>query len=451
MCDSVSSSDDDESSDFFGLKGSDWGCELQDATNRAYEFLQADRALHESATNLASKECGPQPSTDHLPAKQRSHSSRCTSLKRTSQSFFVDTPKHAKLDAPQDEPEPLPPPSLNSAPRVFDASLVLSDEDCSGVEYAAKTVTTAFKHIKAHDKPIVAACWAPEPLGKLLLTASLDGHVKLWQSTTGKCLYDLPGEAGMRSACFTPGGRKILRCGWDRKAVVVDPSSNAVTFSCRLFGSPPSRVRLHPSNESIFFVGCKDSVELWDMRRDVAAGPVRTFPVCCGEVLDLLPLADGRELACSGDMVERDSCEAALSVWDVASGARLSGQLYLERYTIPCLESLSQRQTILAQTNGDYIAMFDAQRPYRLNKRRRFEGHQVSGYPVRCSVSPDGALICSGDAEGVPHIYSAVRGTTVGVVSLTGRCTPATHPDWHPSRPGLLLIGCADGYVHLCR
>lgn len=448
MCDSVSSSDDDESSDFFGLKGSDWGSELQEATDKAYEFLKADRTLRESATNLGSKECGPQPSTDYLTGIQSSHSSRCSGLKRTSQSSVVVTPKQAKLDASDLKP-PLPP-SLKSAPEVFDASLVLSDEDRSGAQYAARTVTSAFKCIKAHDKPIVAACWAPEPLGKLFLTASLDGHLKLWQSTTGRCLYDLPSEAGIRSAGFVPGGAKILRCGWDRKAVVVDPSSNAVTFSCRRFQTPPSCVRVPPSNESIFFVGCKDSAELWDVRRNPATGPVRTFPVCCGEVLDLLPLADGRELACSGDLVERDSCEAALSVWDVSSGARLSGQLYQERYTIPCLESLSQR-TILAQTNGDYIAMFDAQRPYRLNKRRRFEGHKVSGNPVRCSASPDGTLICSGDAEGVPHVYSAARGTTVAVVSLTGRCTPATHPDWHPSRPGLLLVGCADGCVHLCR
>lgn len=407
--------------------------------------MKADCALRESATNLGSKECGPQPFTEHSTEKQRLHTSRCSGLKRASQNSVV-TPKQAKLDASEIKP----PPSLHSAQKVFDASLVLSDEDCSSAQYAARTVTTAYKCIKAHDKPIVAACWAPEPLGKLILTASLDGHLKLWQSTTGRCLYDYPNEAGIRSARFTLDGRKILRCGWDRRAAVVDPSSNAVTFSCRPFHTPPSCVRFHPSNESIFFVGCKDSVELWDMRRGPATDPVRTYPVCCGEVLDLLPLADGQELACSGDLVERDSCEAALSVWDVSSGARLSGQLYQERYTIPCLESLSQR-TILAQTNGNYVAMFDAQRPYRMNKRRRFEGHKVSGNPVRCSASPDGALICSGDAEGVPHVYSAARGTTVGVVSLTGRCTPATHPDWHPSRPGLLLVGCADGCVHLCR
>ncbi|KAH7933343.1 hypothetical protein HPB49_011630 [Dermacentor silvarum] len=451
MCESESSSDDGDSSDFLGLKDSDWDSKLQEATDKAYEFLKADLALRESATELVTKDFGPAIESQPQPANEkRLHSSRYPNLKRTSESSacFAKA-KQAKLETKQDDSLPA---KHSASPRgALDTSIVLSDEGWSNAaEYNARTVTSSFRRIKAHDKALVATSWAPEPFGKLLLTASHDGHVKLWQSTTGKCVYDLPSEDGIRSARFTLCGRRLLRCGWDRQSIVVDPTSNAVVFSCRPSQGLPTCVRLDPSNESTFFVGSRDVAEQWDMRRSPAGMAVRTFSVSCGEVLDLLPLRGGLELACSGDLVTRDSCEAALSVWDVGSGARLSGQLYQERYTIPCLESLSPN-TILAQTNGDYIAMFHAERPYRLNKRKRFEGHKVSGHPVRCTASPDGALICSGDAEGVPHIYSARHVTAVGVVSLTGDNTPATHPDWHPSRPGLLSIGCADGYVHLCR
>lgn len=450
MCDSESSSDENTPGDFFGLKDPDWNCQLQEATEQAYEFLKADLALRESATKLESNVCGPKIKSESPPTTgRRSDNTSLSSLKRPSQGSYFVPPKHTRLDVQPNES--LPAASPVSSRGTLDTSLVISDEEWHSVEYCARAVKRSFRRIKAHDEAIVAASWAPEPYGKLVLTASHDGHVKLWQSTTGNCLYDFRAEAGIRSARFTLCGRKIVRCGWDRRAVVVDPTSNAVLFSCSLseLGSP-SCLRMHASDESNFFVGCKDVAQLWDMRQNPAAKPARTFPVCCGEVLDLLCLHRGQELACSGDLVARDSCEAALSVWDVGSGARLSGQLYQERYTIPCLEILSP-ETMLAQTNGDYIAMFDAQRPYRLNKKRRFEGHKVSGHPVRCSASPDGALVCSGDAEGVPHIYSAHRSATVGVVSLTGDSTPATHPDWHPSRPGLLLIGCADGYLHLCR
>ncbi|KAM7299789.1 WD repeat-containing protein 25 isoform X1 [Ixodes scapularis] len=167
-------------------------------------------------------------------------------------------------------------------------------------------------------------------------------------------------------------------------------------------------------------------------------------------MLDLLPLHGGLELACSGDLVARDSCRAALSVWDVASGAPLSAQLYQERYTLPCLEELPPGNAFLAQSNGNYVAMFDATRPYRLNKKLRYEGHTVGGHAVRCSTSLDGVLLCSGDAEGVAHVYKVRSGVVASVVAVPGG--PAvTHPHWHPSRPGLLALGCADGSVHLCR
>lgn len=452
MCESGSSSDDGDSSDFFGLKDSDWDLRLQEASEKAYEFLKADLVLRESATKLVSNDIGPEIKPEPQPASvKRLRNLQPSNLKRTSASSAgIAEAKHAKLETKRDDPLPVNHPA---SPRgLLDISLVLSDEERKdAAEYSARIVTRSFRRIKAHDKALVAASWAPEPFGKLLLTASHDGHVKLWQSTSGNCVYDLPSGDGIRSARFTLCGRKFVRCGWDQLSVVVDPTSNAVVFSCRPTQGLPTCVRTDPSNESNFFVGSRDVAELWDTRQSPAAAkPVRTFPVRCGEVLDLLPLRGGLELACSGDLVTRDSCEAALSVWDVGSGARLSGQLYQERYTIPCLESLSP-STILAQTNGDYIAMFHAERPYRLNKRKRFEGHKVSGHPVRCSASPDGALICSGDADGVPHIYSARHVNTVGVVSMAGDGTPATHPDWHPSRPGLLLVGCADGHVDLCR
>lgn len=450
MCDSESSSEDGDSSDFLGLKGSDWDVKLHEATEKAYEFIKADLVLRESATTLASDNIGPKIRSEPQPASHKElRSTRRPNVKRTSESTacFSET-KHAKLETKQDDSLPA---KHTASPRgALDTSLVISeDKRTNAAEYGAKVVTRSFRRFKAHDKALVAASWAPEPFSRLLLTASHDGHVKLWQSTTGKCVYDLPSDDGIRSARFALYGTKFVRCGWDRKTVVVDPTSNAVLFSCTPSQGLPTCVRLDPSSEPNFFVGSRDVAELWDTRRSPAAKAVRTFPVRCGEVLDLLPIRGGLELACSGDLVTRDSCEAALSVWDVGSGARLSGQVYQERYTIPCLESLSPN-TILAQTNGDYIAMFHADRPYRLNKRKRFEGHKVSGHPVRCSASPDGALICSGDADGVPHIYSARHVNTVAVVSLPGDNTPATHPDWHPSRPGLLLIGCADGHVDLC-
>ncbi|EEC17597.1 conserved hypothetical protein [Ixodes scapularis] len=265
------------------------------------------------------------------------------------------------------------------------------------------------------------------PFGELLLSSSLDGCVKLWHTTTGRCLYIRQAGQGIRCARFTLCGRKVFRCGWDGQLVLLDPAGDGAVFACTPDGGPPSCLRPDPSNEAQVFVGCRDVAQLWDTRRPADAGPVRCFQARCGDMLDLLPLHGGLELACSGDLVARDSCCAALSVWDVASGAPLSAQLYQERYTLPCLEELPPGNAFLAQSNGNYVAMFDAARPYRLNKKLRYEGHTVGGHAVRCSTSLDGVLLCSGDAEGVAHVYKVRSGVVASVVQCQEARQSHTH------------------------
>lgn len=39
-----------------------------------------------------------------------------------------------------------------------------------------------------------------------------------------------------------------------------------------------------------------------------------------------------------------------------------------------------QEDSFVAQTNGNYIALFSSQKPYRMNKRKRYEGHKVTKF-----------------------------------------------------------------------
>lgn len=48
-----------------------------------------------------------------------------------------------------------------------------------------------------------------------------------------------------------------------------------------------------------------------------------------------------------------------------------------ERYTCPSLTLHPREPVFLAQTNGNYLALFSAVWPYRMSRRRRYEGHKV--------------------------------------------------------------------------
>lgn len=60
----------------------------------------------------------------------------------------------------------------------------------------------------------------------------------------------------------------------------------------------------------------------------------------------------------------------------------LRSPAHQERYTCPSLALHPLDDCFVAQTNGNYVAAFSSQRPYRMNKRRRYEGHKVGGNSV---------------------------------------------------------------------
>lgn len=55
----------------------------------------------------------------------------------------------------------------------------------------------------------------------------------------------------------------------------------------------------------------------------------------------------------------------------------LSPAVSQERYTCPSLTLHPREPVFLAQTNGNYLALFSAVWPYRMSRRRRYEGHKV--------------------------------------------------------------------------
>ena len=48
-----------------------------------------------------------------------------------------------------------------------------------------------------------------------------------------------------------------------------------------------------------------------------------------------------------------------------------------EAFTCTCLKVHPHESHFMAQSNGDYIALFSTRKPYKLNKFKRYEGHKV--------------------------------------------------------------------------
>ncbi|KAM3871226.1 LOW QUALITY PROTEIN: WD repeat-containing protein 25 [Diretmus argenteus] len=256
-----------------------------------------------------------------------------------------------------------------------------------------------------HQGPVNTVQWCPIPhLSHLLLSASMDKTVKVWDGVeSGRCLAVYSCHSGaVRDACWTPCGRHLLTGSFDNTAVITDVQTgqqivkvdNQFKVMC---------VAFQPSDQEVFLCGGYSSVvKAWDSR---ICKVVKVYKAGIQQTLDILFLRGGVEFITSSDSVSRDSAERTLIAWDYQTTAKVSNQIYHERYTCPSLALHPVEESFVAQTNGNYMAVFSSQRPYRMNKRRQYEGHKVEGYAVQCEFSPDGTILASGSSTGSAHFY----------------------------------------------
>ncbi|XP_028294484.1 WD repeat-containing protein 25 isoform X2 [Gouania willdenowi] len=227
-----------------------------------------------------------------------------------------------------------------------------------------------------HHGPVNTIQWCPVPhLSHLLLSASMDKTFKVWDGAeSGRCLRAYTCHSGaVRDACWTPCGRRFLTGSFDNTVVITDAETgqqvvkldNQFKVMC---------VALHPSSPDVFLCGGYSSaVKAWDSR---SCKTVKVYKAPIQQTLDILFLRGGVDFITSSDCVSMDSADRTLIAWDFQTTAKLSNQIYHERYTCPSLALHPQQDAFVAQTNGNYVAMFSSQQPYRMNKRRRFEGHK---------------------------------------------------------------------------
>ncbi|XP_041828601.1 WD repeat-containing protein 25 [Melanotaenia boesemani] len=256
-----------------------------------------------------------------------------------------------------------------------------------------------------HQGPVNTVQWCPVPhVSHLLLSASMDKTFKVWDGAeSGRCLRVYTCHSGaVRDACWTPSGRQLLTGSFDNMAVITDVETgqqavkldNQFKVMC---------VAVHPSSPEVFLCGGYSSlVKAWDSR---SAKVVKVYKAGIQQTLDILFLRGGLDFITSSDCVSRDSADRTLIAWDYQTTAKVSNQIYHERYTCPSLALHPLEESFVAQTNGNYMAVFSSQKPYKMNKRRRFEGQKVEGYAVQCEFSMDGTILASGSSTGCAHFF----------------------------------------------
>ncbi|XP_074852611.1 WD repeat-containing protein 25 isoform X2 [Carettochelys insculpta] len=255
-----------------------------------------------------------------------------------------------------------------------------------------------------HNGPVNKVQWCPiQVWSHMLLSTSMDKTFKIWNAVdTGSCLKTYSCHSGaVRTAQWSSCGRRILSGGFDSMLHLTDVETGTQVFSSKN-EFRVSTLKFHVSEPNLFVCGgFSPEVKAWDIRN---CKVIKTYKAAVQQTLDVLFLPEGKEFLTSTDAVSRDSADRTIIAWDFHSAAKISNQIFHERYTCPSLTLHPRELAFVAQTNGNYMALFSTQRPYRINKKKRYEGHKVEGFAVGCEFSPDGALLVTGSSEVLEEI-----------------------------------------------
>ncbi|MCO5596381.1 hypothetical protein L7F22_050442 [Adiantum nelumboides] len=244
-----------------------------------------------------------------------------------------------------------------------------------------------------HTKGVSAIRFFPK-YGHLLLSASMDTKVKIWDvHGSGKCMRTYMGHSkAVRDISFNNDGSKFLSAGYDRRIKLWDTESGKVisTFST---GKIPYVVRLHPDEDkqSVLLAGMSDKkIVQWDMNTGEIT---QEYDQHLGAVNTITFVDDNRRFVTSSD-------DKSLRVWEFGIPVVIKYISEPHMHSMPSISMHPNGNWLAAQSLDNQILIYSTRERFRLNKKKRFAGHIVAGYACQVNFSPDGRFVMSGDGEG---------------------------------------------------
>ncbi|XP_076464034.1 WD repeat-containing protein 25-like [Babylonia areolata] len=301
----------------------------------------------------------------------------------------------------------------------------------------------------AHAGVINRISWCSNPsFSHLIVSASMDSTLRVWNAWGQQrpCVRTLTTHTkAVRDVQWSTDGRCVLSCSYDRSAAVTDVETGQRQVQLEHSGFV-SAGRFHPVTPHLVTTGTKDCIQVWDIRDPVVPVRILTHREQFGQVQDLMFSHDGQELFSCGDVVARESADRSIMAWDFRTGVILSNQIFQERYTVTRLCLHPSQSLFVAQTQADYVAVFSTQRPYKMNKNKRFEGHQTASYNIGVSLSQDGSIVYSGSSDAKLYCYNFSTGKKIRTLNCSEILLDVAA---HPVLPSVVAGATWDGDIVL--
>ncbi|XP_058091086.1 uncharacterized protein LOC131237380 [Magnolia sinica] len=298
--------------------------------------------------------------------------------------------------------------------------------------------------LNGHTKAVNAIQWSPTH-AYLLASASMDQNVciwNVWSKGQKKARIFTFHNAAVKDLRWSQQGLSLLSCGYDCSSRLVDVEK-AIEMQLFKEDQTVGAVRFHPGNSNLFLSGgSKGFLRLWDIR---VGKVVQEYLRGLGPILDVEFSVDAKHFISSSDVSKGNVSENSIIVWDVQRQVPLSNQVYVEAYTCPCIRYHPIESCFVAQSNGNYIAIFSSRPPFKLDKYKRYEKHSVSGFAIKCNFSLDGEKLASGSSDGYLYLYSYRSAELVWKIKAYEQaCIDVA---FHPTMPNVIASCSWNGVV----
>ncbi|GLU23513.1 hypothetical protein SLE2022_395110 [Rubroshorea leprosula] len=289
--------------------------------------------------------------------------------------------------------------------------------------------------LHGHTKAVNAIHWSPSH-AHLLASAGMDHTICIWnvwsRGQKKSRVFNFHNGA-VKDVKWSQQGLFVLSCGYDCSSKLIDVEKGIETQTFKE-DQVVGVVKFHPDNSNLFLSGgSKGLLRLYDIRTGKA---VHEYLRGLGPILDVEFTRNGKQFISSTDVSQSNISENSIIVWDISREVPLSNQVYGEAYACPCIRSHPLDPYFVAQSHGNYIAIFSSNPPFKLDKYKRYESHGVSGFPIKCNFSLDGEKLVSGSSEGSIYLYNSISTELVQKIKAYEQaCIDVV---FHPTVPNVL-------------
>lgn len=249
-----------------------------------------------------------------------------------------------------------------------------------------------------HTKGISAIRLFPKS-AHLLLSCGMDAKIKIWEVyNERRCVRTYLGHRqAVRDIDFNARGTQFVSAGYDRYLKLWDTETGAVVkrFTSRKI---PYCVKFHPdyNKQHLFVCGTSDKKILcWDTR---SGEIVQEYDRHLGAVNTITFVDDNRRFVTTSD-------DKSMRVWEWDIPVDMKYLADPGMHSMPAVTLSPNGKWMACQSLDNKIVIFSAMNRYKMNRKKTFEGHMVSGYACSLDFSPDMSYLVSGDGDGKCYIW----------------------------------------------